>query len=105
MTIEHVLQIYVGRLNELVRDGYKDVSSMPPDPDQFVVEFGRKYVKIVKVGKWQRSVHSFVNKQTGDVYKAAGWKAPVLDPRGNLFTGLLDICTRADVYGSYLYKR
>ena len=43
-----------------------------PDYD-FVCESGRKYYKIVMVNN-QRSVHAFIDKRTGEVYKPAGWQ-------------------------------
>lgn len=33
----------------------------------------------------QRHVYGFVNRKTGDIYKAAGWKAPAKHARGNIF--------------------
>ena len=85
---------------------------------KFEIREGKKYYKIVQVefdtfqGRNEyrdRSVHSFVDKNTGNVYKAASWKSPakhvrydlrvirereyVLDPRN---------CTWA---GGYLYMR
>jgi len=46
---------------------------------------GSKFVRIVREGGCQRSVHCFIDRQTGDVLKAAGWKAPAKHARGNLF--------------------
>ena len=47
------------------------------DPYKFSIESGRKYHKIVMETESQsRSVHAFVDKKTGEVYKAASWKAP-----------------------------
>ena len=52
---------------------------------KFEIREGKKYYKIVQVefdtfqGRNEyrdRSVHSFVDKKTGDVYKPASWKAP-----------------------------
>lgn len=53
----------------------------------------------------QRSVHCFIDKATGDVYKAAGWKAPAPHVRGNIVTGFDDIAARFDWAGGYLYLR
>lgn len=62
-------------------------------------EVGRKYIKIIENGQWQRSVWGFINLteftnkrgvkfRVGDVLKAAGWQTPTLNaPRGNLFEG------------------
>lgn len=93
---------YVDHLNELER--VSSTAAQYSHVDRFEIEEGRKYVKVIKVGKWQRSVHSFVNKATGDLYKPAGWKAPIIDPRGNVYTNLDDVLARADIFGGYLYK-
>lgn len=59
------------------------------DIGKFGVEFepGSKYVKVVKVSSGgSRSVHSFVEKETGAIWKAASWKAPAKNfARGNVF--------------------
>ena len=47
------------------------------DPYKFYIESGRKYHKIVMETNGQsRSVHAFVDRNTGEVYKPAGWKSP-----------------------------
>ena len=47
------------------------------DPYKFYIESGRKYHKIVMETNGQsRSVHAFVDKKTGEVYKPASYKAP-----------------------------
>ena len=46
----------------------------------FVIESGRKYHKVVMVSN-QRSVHAFVDKKTGELYKAASWRGPAKDVR------------------------
>ena len=53
-----------------------------PDYD-FVTESGRKYYKIVMVNN-QRSVHAFVDKKTGQVFKPASWQAPAKHVRYDL---------------------
>jgi len=52
-------------------------------------EVGSKYIKIIhwyeNGSRSQRSVHSFVEIKTGDIWKAASWKAPTKNfPRGNV---------------------
>jgi hypothetical protein len=59
-----------------------------PNGERFGIEFdeGSKYIKIVSVSWGSRSVHSFVEKKTGDIWKAASWKAPARNfARGNVF--------------------
>ena len=74
----------------------------------FDVETGRKYYKIVHVqtttNDVHTSVHCFVDKKTGDVYKAAGWAAPAKGVRFNILRDM-DILRNADWAGSYLYLR
>jgi len=72
----------------------------------FVVETGRKYHKIVMVNN-QRSVHAFVDKKTGEVYKPAGWKAPAKHVRYDLRV-IKDreyVLENCDWAGGYLYMR
>ena len=70
----------------------------------YEIEEGRKYYKIVMVSN-QRSVHAFVDKKTGDVYKPAGWQGPAKHVRYNLLdSDSCDECLkRADWSGGYLY--
>lgn len=59
------------------------------DIGKFGVEFepGSKYVKVVKISAGgSRSVHSFVEKESGAIWKAASWKAPAKSfARGNVY--------------------
>lgn len=85
--------------------------------DMFAVEQGRKFDKIVQAGKDGngRSVHAFVEKNTGLLIKAATWKAPqksVKHPSG--FAVRYDLSTNegfdealylADRFGGYLYEK
>jgi len=53
----------------------------------FEITEGKKYFKVIKKNKvgTSASVHSFINKENGDIYKAATYKAPAKHPRGNIF--------------------
>lgn len=49
---------------------------------------GRRYIRVDTVrdgGHGQRSVWAFIDKKTGDILKAASYKAPAKHARGNLF--------------------
>ena len=79
---------------------------------KFVIEEGRKYLKIVMVvpnhnRPPSESVHAFVDKKTGEVYKAASFKAPAKHVRYDL--RLIEhrewLLEHADWAGGYLYKR
>ena len=78
------------------------------DPYKFYIESGRKYHKIVMETESQsRSVHAFVDKKTGEVYKPASFKAPAKIVRFNLCL-IKDrewLLENADWAGGYLYVR
>jgi hypothetical protein len=48
------------------------------------IEEGRKYWKII-VSDYSRSVRAFIEKETGDIFKAATWGQPATLTRGNIF--------------------
>lgn len=77
-------------------------------PIDYVIESGRKYHKIVFIdGGGQRSVHAFVDKKTGEVYKSASWRSPAKGERYNLLL-IKDrewLFKNADWSSGYLYKR
>ena len=84
--------------------------------DRFRYSEGKKYLKVTreeyneKTGYWKdTTVHSFVDKKTGEDYKPASWKAPAKHVRFNL-------CNKQDMLfltdprcvgwaGGYLYMR
>ena len=78
-----------------------------PPRYKFQIESGRKYHKIVMFDSGNaRSVHAFVDKKTGEVYKPASWKGPAKGVRYDLRLiyqrGVL--LANCDWSGSYLYK-
>lgn len=63
------------------------------------VKWGRKYAKIVTgttTSHAMRSVFCFVNRENGDILKAASWKAPAKHARGNVLRD-----DRLDAVGRY----
>jgi hypothetical protein len=80
------------------------------NPYKFYIESGRKYHKIImEVPNHNRlpsrSVHAFVDKKTGEVYKPASFKAPAKHVRFNLLMieSREKCLERADWAGGYLY--
>ena len=73
----------------------------------FYPETGRKYHKIIMDAHGSRSVHAFVDKKTGEVYKSASFKAPAKGVRYDL--RIIEqrewLLENATWNGSYLYKR
>ena len=74
---------------------------------EFYPETGKKYHKIVMNANGSRSVHAFIDKQTGQVYKSASWKAPAKGVRYDLRL-IKDrewLLEHADWAGGYLYAK
>ena len=80
----------------------------------FVIESARKYHKIIEVIDHgpnrmgpSRSVHAFINRKTGEVYKSASWKSPAKGVRYDL--RIIEqrewLFENADWAGSYLYAK
>jgi len=69
---------------------------------------GRKYHKVFMYINGQRdSIHAFIDKKTGDVFKPASFKAPAKGARYNVLNiqSREEMFERADWAGSYLYIR
>lgn len=71
---------------------------------EFTIDEGRKYYKIVHNSENQRSVHAFVDKKNGDLYKAATWAAPAKGVRFNLINDLENVLSKCNWHGGYLYR-
>ena len=84
--------------------------------DKFRYYEGKKYLKVVREeydernDRWRdTTVHAFVDRETGEVYKPASWKAPAKHVRFNLSNDL----DRQNLHdpnivgwaGGYLYMR
>ena len=73
---------------------------------KFVIESGRKYHKIImETNGNSRSVHAFIDKRYGHVYKPASFKAPAKHIRYNLLVdnSREECLARCDWAGGYLY--
>ena len=77
-----------GNYPEYAREQLDAIENGTANLMKFVVKTGKRYYKIVQqeFETWEKSrnygkyadgsVHSFVDKETGDVYKPASWAAP-----------------------------
>ncbi len=101
MNIEHAISAYMELIQRKAAEHYTKLGIRP---DTYSIEPGRKFLKVVQRGEWNRNVHAFIDKATGALYKPASWKAPVKDARYNLLTDLPLLEQKFDPYGSYLYK-
>ena len=90
----------VTRLQKDYDRQYKNSSQ----PCKFSITTGRKYHKILDR---KGSVHAFVNKETGEVFKPASWNAPAKHVRYDLrrIKQRRECFANADWSGSYLYLR
>ena len=96
---EHSIKYYQERIAEAERG---------ENLCKFYPESGRKYHKIMmECDDGARSVHAFVDKKTGEVYKPASYKAPAKIVRVNLLEipSREQCFARADWAGGYLYVR
>ena len=112
--ILHPIELHYQRsIPEMVLDWTKElVTRLQEDYDtnstsgryKFEIQTGRKYHKInVKNG----GVHAFVDKNTGEVYKPASYKAPAKHVRYDLrrIKQRHECFQNADWAGGYLYLR
>ena len=111
-----------GNYPEYAREQLAEIENGTANLMKFKVYSGKKYYKIVqqeyregsswnnyKTGYSDGSVHAFVDKETGDVYKPASWKAPAKHVRFS-FQKPEDIRflltpSNVDWAGGYLYLR
>ena len=99
----NTIQLNVTKWSLMLCDALTDNA---PPRYKFVIESGRKYHKIVMFDSGNsRSVHAFVDKKTGEVYKAASWKAPAKHVRFDLriIEQREHLLSSADWAGGYLY--
>ena len=106
-------ELYQRSIPEMVLDWTKElVTRLQEDYDtnstsgryKFEIQTGRKYHKInVKNG----GVHAFIDKNTGEVYKPASYKAPAKHVRYDLrrIKQRRECFANADWSGGYLYLR
>ena len=77
-------------------------------PIDYVIESGKKYHKVVMIDAGSsRSVHCFIDKNTGEVYKSASWKSPAKGVRYDLrlIADREYLLKNADWAGGYLYAK
>lgn len=106
-------QLIEDRIDELINVMVKRFKDAHPKQDiGFEVEMGKKYYKMIEVThpgseRAGRSVHAFISRQTGAVYKPASYRGPAKIARYNLLDDISyqQCLDRADWCGAYLYLR
>ena len=110
-----------GNYPEYAREQLDEIEKGTAKLMYFKVNTGKKYYKIVQMEfeTWEKSkfygqyragsVHAFVDKQTGQVYKPASWQAPAKHVRYDLRIirerEFLFNSNNTDWAGGYLYLR
>ena len=113
--VRNSIQLKVREYSLMLCDALEDnvkIQHPKSDPYTFTIESGRKYHKIIMEvpnnnRPASRSVHAFVDKKTGEVYKPASFKAPAKHVRFNLLL-IKDrewLLENADWAGGYLYMK
>ena len=122
--ITHNSERYDGEMSQYAKDQLESLNNGTANLMKFRMEFGRKYIKVIqqeyrKVSHWEDpqevfeyrdgSVHAFIDRLTGEVYKPASWKSPAKIVRFDMRL----ISDRAKLHdpeftgwaGGYLYLR
>ena len=120
-SFDEAMNVFCDRLEENCKPYVDKFNHM--DSVTFGVDGGVKYIKVksfqvnietnhetgVKtlVGGERGSIHCFVEKSTGDIYKPAGWKTPYTKGnncvRGNIYDK--SSFEKTDLHGGWLYAR
>ena len=100
----NTIQLNVTKWTLMLCDALKDAA---PEGYNYIIESGRKYHKIVMNAYGSRSVSCFVDKKTGEIYKAASFRAPAKHVRYDL--RIIEqrewVLANADWAGGWLYLR
>ena len=105
-TIQLNVRKWTLMLCDALLDNFKSRNNGKDGGYKFYIEEGRKYLKVImETGGSSRSVHAFVDKKTGEVYKPASFKAPAKHVRFNLciMNDREWLLENADWAGGYLY--
>ena len=123
-SFDEAMNVFCDRLKENCQDyidGFNHMKSV-----KFGVDGGVKYIKVksftdkieteysddgTSINKIihddRGSIHCFVEKTTGDIFKPAGWKSPYTKGnncvRGNIFDS--STYQKADMHGGWLYAK
>lgn len=102
---KNTIQLNVTKWTWMFCDALRDSA---PDGYDYIFESGKKYHKVIMIdSSGARSVHCFIDKKTGEVYKSASWKAPAKGVRYDL--RIIEqrewLFEKADWAGSYLYAK
>ena len=106
LTLDQKIEKWVWQLCRTLEQNYQLRYPNSNTSVTFTMQFGRKYIKVIQDNS---SVHAFIDRNTGEVYKPASWKSPAKIVRYDLRL----ISDRAKLHdpkftdwaGGYLYIR
>jgi len=90
---QHSIRMYAGSDSDYSKKQLENVKNGTANLTNFVIKNGRKYYKIMQRefdtfqdrNEWREgSVHAFVDKNTGEVYKPASYNSPAKHVRYDL---------------------
>ena len=111
--VEKQTQLYCNKLVLAMKQWHQD-NGMPAEWEtKYIYETGRKYFKVIRVedeyksNDEHRCVEAFIDRQTGDIFKPAGYNKPAKGVRFNLLDqdSLFELFENLDPFGGHLYKR
>ena len=106
-TIELNVRKWSLMLCDALLDNFKSRNNNSSSDYKFYIESGRKYHKLIMDANGSRSVHAFIDRKSGEVYKSASWKSPAKGVRYDL--RLIEqrewLLENADWAGGYLYAK
>lgn len=117
MDFQAALNHFLATINKAQQERHKDGPCFySDDPNAKVedgffygpieVQPGSKNLKLVIRSGQSRSVYCFVEKATGNILKAASWKAPAKGIRSSIFTPEQweTLSPASLIFGSWLYR-
>ena len=123
-SFDEAMEKFCEKLTENVKPEVDKFSHM--HSVRFGVDGGRKYIKVKSfqknwntdynddgtttktlVGGEKGSIHCFVERTTGDIYKPATWKMPYTKGNNSIRGNIYDSSTfeKTDLHGGWLYAR
>tara|TARA_E500000305_G_scaffold56284_1_gene44955 strand:+ start:847 stop:1215 length:369 start_codon:yes stop_codon:yes gene_type:complete len=106
LTLDQKIEKWVWQLCRSLEQNYQLRYPNSNTSVTFTMQFGRKYIKVIQDNS---SVHAFIDRNTGEVYKPAGWKSPAKIVRYDLrlIKDRLNLHNPnfTDWAGGYLYLR
>jgi len=123
-SFDEAMNVFCDKLEENCKPYVDKFNHM--DSVQFRPDGGMKYIKVKSfedkvnteyhddgtitktiVKATRGSIHCFVDKTTGDIYKPAGWKSPYTKGNNAIRGNIYDSSTfeKTDLHGGWLYAR